>query len=104
LFRKQRLAFAAPISRPIIQLRIVAEDPFLIEGQAPLGREIGGEPGARCDSVVQCDDPSMFAFLLGHRAWKGVTQAFDHLEEREIDVGSEVGSGVEWEVGSHLYF
>jgi hypothetical protein len=46
----------------------------------------------------------MFAFLLGHRAWKGVTQAFDHLEEREIAVGSEVGSGVEWEVGSHLYF
>ncbi len=69
---------------------IVAEYSFLIEGQAPLGRKIRGEPGARCDSVVQRGHSSVFAFLLGHRAWKCVAQACDHLEERQIDVGNRV--------------
>ena len=32
------MAFAAFTSRLIIQLRIVAKDPLLIEGQAPHGR------------------------------------------------------------------
>jgi hypothetical protein len=30
-------------SRPIIEFRIVAKDPFLIEGQAPFGGEICNE-------------------------------------------------------------
>ena len=68
----------------------MAKDPLLIEGQAPLGRKIRSEPGARCDSVVQRDHSSMFAFLLGQRAWKGIAQSFDHLEERQIDVGNRV--------------
>ena len=34
-------------SRPISQLRIVANDPLLIEGQAPLGREM--RTGKRVD-------------------------------------------------------
>ena len=45
---------------------------------------------ARCDSVAERDHSPKFAFLLGHRAWKGVAQAFDHLEERQIDVGNSV--------------
>jgi hypothetical protein len=68
----------------------VAKDPLLIEGQAPLGGEIRGEAGARGDSVVQRDHSSMFAFLLCHRAWKCVAQAFDHLEQRQIDVGNRI--------------
>ena len=68
----------------------MAKDPFLIERQATLGREICGEPRTRRDSVVQRDHSSMFAFLLCHRAWKCVAQTFDHLEERQIDVGNSV--------------
>ena len=66
----------------------MAKDPFLIEGQAPYGGEIRGEPGAPSDSVVQRDHSALFAFLLGHRVGKGVAQPFDHLEQRQIDVGN----------------
>ncbi len=90
LFSNGDVAFRALTLRPIIQLRIVAKYPFLIEGQSPLGRKIRGEPGARGDSVAQRDHSSMFAFLLCHRAGKGVTQSCDHLEERQIDVGNRI--------------
>ena len=36
----------ASSSGPIIELSIVAEDPFLIKGQPPLGRKIGSQPQA----------------------------------------------------------
>src|SRR6185295_10342999 len=60
------IGHAVALLRPIIQLGIMPKDPFLIERQAPLGREIVGEPGARCESVVQRDHASVFGFLLGH--------------------------------------
>lgn len=39
---------------------------------------------------MQRDHASVFAFPLGHRAGKCVTQPFDHPEERQIDVGNGV--------------
>ena len=69
-------------------LGIIPKDPVLIEGQAPVGREIRGEPGARRDSVVQRGHASVFAVLLGHRAGKFLAQRFDPPEERQINIGN----------------
>src|SRR5688572_32822447 len=68
----------------VIELRIAAEDALLIEGNAPLGGEIGGQARAARDAVVQIHDSPVLLFHPGHGVRKSVPQPFDHLEERQM--------------------
>src|ERR1700741_2667225 len=64
-----------------IELRVAAEDAVLVERNAPGGGEVGREPLAACDPVMQFHQPPMFLLESLHRLGKSVTQALDHLEE-----------------------
>src|SRR6478609_3250690 len=70
-----------------VQLGIAAEDALLVERDAARGTEVRGEPPPRHDAIVERHELRILRFERCHRPGKGVAQAFDHLEERELDVG-----------------
>src|SRR6267143_3966117 len=63
-----------------IELGIAAEDALLVEGDAALGAEIGGEPRALHHALVQRHQFRIPGLKRRHRPGKRVAQALDHLE------------------------
>ena len=62
----------------------MTEDAVLVEGDALLAREIGLDPRPGRDSVTERDDARNLRKLALHRLRKGVGEALDHLEERQV--------------------
>src|SRR5438094_7707227 len=69
-----------------IELGVAAEDALLVERDAALGAKIGGKARTLHHALVERDEPWILGLERAHRARKGVAQAFDHLEERELHV------------------
>src|SRR5271154_4719676 len=65
-----------------VELRIVAEDAVLVEGNAPARGEIGFDARPRGDAVVQIAQARQVFFECLHGAREGVAQARDGLEQR----------------------
>src|SRR6266850_4183794 len=73
-----------------VEFRIMPEDAVLIEGDAPLGREISGDARPRRDAAVKRDRPWVFRLQPLHRPGKSIAQTRDHLEKREVRVGKRL--------------
>src|SRR5467141_2448802 len=73
-----------------VELRIMSEDAVLIEGDAPLGREISGNTRPRRDAAVKRDRPRVFRLQPLHRPGKSIAQTRDHLEKRNVRVGKRL--------------
>ena len=64
----------------------MAEDAVLVERDAAVRGEIGGDARAGGDPVVQGDDPRILRFERRHRAREGVAQPGHDLEQRQIGI------------------
>ncbi len=64
------------------------KDALLVERQAPRRLEVSGNPAASRNAIVQRDQSRVCGLQSRHRARKGIAQAGDHLEHRQIDVGN----------------
>src|SRR4029453_12500343 len=72
----------------------MAKDAFLIERQAPRRREISGKAWARRNAIVQRHHTRILGFYFRHPTRKGVAQAGDHLEHRQVDVGNRLAEEI----------
>src|SRR6267378_968653 len=66
------------------------EDAVLIEGDAPLGREISGDARPRRDAAVKRDRPWVFRLQPLHPPGESIAQTRDHLEKRNVRVGKRL--------------
>src|SRR4051794_14140139 len=64
----------------------MAENPPFVEWYAPLRGEIGRDMRALRHAVMQRNHPRHFLFESLHPLRKGVAQAFDDLEQRQVNV------------------
>src|SRR5678816_1635683 len=64
----------------------MAKNAFLAERNPAGGCEIRGYARTGQHAVVDFDQPRMLRLEAGHRAWKGVTQTGDHLENGKVDI------------------
>src|SRR5881394_506028 len=88
-WRRSRRSWWAACLRPIrappaaarlgVELGIVAEDPFAVEGDAPPRGKILFQPRPRRHPAVQLDEQRITALEPAHRAREGIAQAGDHL-------------------------
>ena len=70
-----------------VEIRVVAEDALLVERQAALGGQIGGDPRAGGDPRVQRHHLRMSLRGSRHRLRERVVQASHDLEQRQVGVG-----------------
>src|SRR6267143_4916324 len=81
-----------------IQRLILPEDAVLVEGDAAVAGEIGLDIGSRGDAVVQIDQAGNPALEGFHALGKCIAQAFDDLEQREINISDpaagEIGAAI----------
>src|SRR5882672_10456404 len=85
-----RMCLIAVLRRLGVKLGIMPEDTVLVERDAPLRREIGGDARPRRDALVKRDRSLIFRFQPLHRAGEGIAQARDHLEKRKVRVGKRL--------------
>src|SRR5215475_1870152 len=92
------------MARLSIQLLEIAVNAPLAERDAPLRGEIGGNPRPLGHAVVQRDDARHLALEPLHPSGKGVAQALDDLEQREVRIGElaadEIGAAA---VGEYAF-
>src|SRR5215204_1623103 len=69
-----------------IELAIMPENSPFIERDAAFRGEIGGDPRAFRHTIAQRNHARHFLFEPLHPLRKGVAQAFDDLEQREVDI------------------
>ena len=72
----------------------MAKDTFLIKRQTTRRREISGDPGSRRNPIVQRHRARILGFQFCHPPRKGVAQAGDHLEHRQVDVGNRLAEEI----------
>src|ERR1700760_3510408 len=77
-----------------IQRLVVPEYPVFAEGDAAIAGEIGLDVWPRGDAIVQIDQPWYLALKGLHPPRKGITQPFDELKHRQIDVGQPAAGDV----------
>src|SRR5512132_3822327 len=70
-----------------VQFLEIAVDAPLAERDAPRRGEIGCNARPLGHAIVQRDDARHLALEPLHPFWKGVTQTFDNLEQRKVDIG-----------------
>ncbi len=76
----------APVGQSASRLGVAAEDPVLVEGDAPRGGEVGGEARAGGDAVAQGDEVGVVALGARPPPREGVREPGEHLEHRQVDV------------------
>src|SRR3954471_17195892 len=69
-----------------VEILEVAIDAPLAERDAAVRDQIGGDPRALGDAVVQRDNPRHLALEPFHPLGESVAQALDDLEQREVDI------------------
>src|SRR6516225_1677028 len=69
-----------------VELLVAAEDALLVEGNAPLAREIGLDVRPRRDAAMQGNEAGNLLLVRHHALRESVAQAVDDLEQREIDI------------------
>src|SRR6476660_2499695 len=69
-----------------IELGLVVKDSHLIEGLPPFGLEVGCDLRALRDAIMQRDHEWEVRLEARHRIGKGVAQALDDVECREVHV------------------
>src|SRR5271165_320468 len=90
-----RLRLPPPrLRRRLVEFRVVAEYPRLVEGNASLRRQVGGHVRARRDGRRERGQRGIALVGAGHRAREGVSQARPDLEQREVDRREDVADGV----------
>src|SRR4051794_20092215 len=69
-----------------VEILEIAIDAPLAERDAAIRGQVGGDPWALGDAVVQRDDPRHLALEPFHPLGEGVAQALDDLEQGEVDI------------------
>src|SRR3954470_24387577 len=69
-----------------VELAIVPENPPFVEWYAPLRGEIGGYARPLRHAVMQRNHARHLPFESLHPLRKGIAQAFDDLEQRQVNV------------------
>src|SRR6266478_2688484 len=81
-----------------IQRLVAAEDAVLVEGDAAVAGEIGLDIGSGGNAVMQIDQDGNPALEGFHAFGKCIAQAFDDLEQREINISDpaagEIGAAI----------
>ena len=70
------------------------KDALLVERQAPFGRQVGGNPAANRNPIVQRYQSRISGFQSRHRPREGIAQAGDHLEHRQIGIGNRFANQI----------
>src|SRR5215470_15489773 len=70
-----------------VEFGVMPEDAVLVERDAAVRGEIGGDAGAGGDAIMHTDDARMSRFEPRHHAWKGIAQPGDDLEQRQVGIG-----------------
>src|SRR5690242_20528704 len=77
-----------------VQFLIVPEDAVLVEGDAVIGGEVGGDAWALRNEIVHRDDARMFLLDLGYGVGKRVAHAGDDLEQRQVGVSEPLAGEI----------
>ena len=70
----------------VIQLRIAAENPLLVERNAPFAAQIRRHLGQRGHPIMQMHDRRRLREGFGGSQGEGIAQPFDQLEQRQVGV------------------
>src|SRR5215470_10451212 len=70
-----------------VEFGVMPEDAVLVEGDAAVRGEIGGDAGAGGNAIVRADDAPMSGLEPRHHPRKGVAQPGDDLEQRQLGIG-----------------